>query len=97
MCATGEGGYQPESQTDPDCLKPPQDEPGRDKPGKLLPDMKEIDLTVQVYKEFGLKLTAILDKIQEDGGITIKVKPDGPIEVSLSGLEIHVPLTRGEL
>lgn len=61
-------------------------------PKKVLPDMDEIDVTVQIYKAIGLQLKAILDKAVENGGITISLKPDGLIEIRLSGLEIHVPL-----
>ena len=62
------------------------------RPRKLLPDMDQIDEAVLVWKRLGLKIAAIIDDVREKGGLTVTVKPEGPIEINLSGLTIHIPV-----
>jgi hypothetical protein len=63
-----------------------------DRPRKLLPDFDQIDQAVLVWKRLGLELTEIVKDVREKGGLTITVKPDGPIEINLSGLTVHIPV-----
>ena len=63
-----------------------------DRPRKLLPDMDQIDQAVLVWKRLGLIITAIVEDVREKGGLTVTVKPEGPIEINLSGLTIRIPV-----
>lgn len=67
------------------CPMPGEPDPEA-RPRKLLPDMDQIDETVQIYQQLGRKLLATLDAVQAEG-LTVTINPGGPIVVRIPPME----------